>query len=1126
MYKINTKQLGIPPGYIYKILLIMRLTTVLLIATIMQVSAGSFAQKISLNEKNAPLEKIFDKIRLQSGYDFLFNRELLKTAKPVDINIKNVDIEDALAICFKGQPFTYTLEEKTIVIKAKTPSFLERLVDRFSAVDVRGMVLDENHQYLSGASVRVKNGKGTALTNEKGEFYIKNVEEGATLEITYIGYTPLEVKAKPDLGILKLELSDSKLDEVQISAYGITSQRMSTGNIGTIKASDIEKQPINNPLLALAGRIPGLTVSQTSGLPGAAVKVQIRGQNSLNDSKPLFIIDGLPYQNDIAALGGPFGGPFDSNISAFSFINPNDIESIDVLKDADATAIYGSRGANGVILITTKKGQVGAAKLNLNFQSGVGEVTRKMKLLNKDQYLEMRQEAFKNDGVVFNPDDPYKAFAAPDLFYWDTTRYTDWQKEMIGGTAHYSDYQASVSGGTNNVQYIVGGNFHKENTVFPGQTGDNKANAHFSISGSSSDQKFKTTLTGSYMSNWNNYAREDYTKYITLSPVLPKPFKEDGSLNWEPLIGFGFDDFQFASFSNPYSKSFQPFSSKVNSLTTSSIISYRLLPFLSLKANVGYSSLVGDSYIAVNPYSSLPSNDVVNGTILRESQFNSSNIQSFSFEPQINLIKSVSKGILNVLIGGSYQSSNNQAQNIIASGFSIDNLMQNPGAATTYLVGKGSSEYKYVALFSRLTYDWDKKYLINLNFRRDGSSRFGPRNQFGNFASVGTAWIFTEENFVKHSMPFLSFGKLRASYGASGNDGIPNYAYLDRYNLVNGNYQGVKGLSTQGLFNPYYSWEITRKGEVALELGFLKDRILLQSAYYRNRSSNQLVTQPLPSMSGPGSLIVNLPALIQNSGMEVSLNTINIKTQDFTWSTSFNISQNKNKLVDFPNIEQSTFYTYLGYRIGEPIGITSTYKLMGVNQNTGQYQFLDHNGNLVSNPSDPADRIVTINTAPKYFGGISNSFSYKNFSIDVFFQAVKQVGKNYLFSFGNMPGYMNAGNLSNQPIEVLLRWQKLGDVSSVQGFSGNVDFLESYNKANNSDQSYSDASFIRLKNLSMSYMITNFLKNKSASGNMKIFVQGQNLFTITKFKGLDPENQSVTSLPPLRIITGGIQLTF
>ncbi len=448
--------------------------------------------------------------------------------------------------------------------------------------------------------------------------------------------------------------------------------------------------------------------------------------------------------------------------------------------------------------------------------------------------------------------------------------------------------------------------------------------------------------------------------------------------------------------------------------------------------------------------------------------------------------------------------------------------MKNLSSANEFVLGNRVNEYKYNALFARLTYDWENKYIVNLNLRRDGSSRFGPGRQFGNFGSIGTAWIFSEEGFIKRNISVLSFGKLRASYGITGNDGIPDYAYLERYENVRGNYQDIKGYITSGLYNESYGWETTKKFELSLEAGFFNDRVFLQSVFYRNRSSNQLARYPLPLMSGPGSLTVNLPALLENKGLEFALTTRNVKGDNFSWTTNANLSVNKNQLLNFPDLATSPYY--LDYVIGQPVGMTKVYNFAGVNSETGQYTFFDKDGNVTLNPSEGgnANKTEFINTQPKFFGGFSNTFTYKNLMLDVFFQFVKQEGRNYLFGFEYIPGRANLG-MGNQPIEVLNRWQKAGDNTMVQRFSSGM-LSDSYQFASESNLAYSDASFIRLKNVSISYKLPKIIVNKIGFNEVDFYLQGQNLLTITKYKGLDPETQSVTALPPLKVLVLGLKL--
>ncbi len=439
MYNFYKEKLGSLPRCLSKILLIMKLTTLLLLLAIMQVSASSFAQRLSLSAKNAPLEKVFKEIRKQSGYDFVFTTATLNNSRRVSINVKNVGIEDVLKLVFDGQPLDYSINDKSVVVSKKERTVLEKLILIFQRIDIQGKIADEHGLPLSGATIHIVGTKKTYTSNTDGSFALTDVDEKATLEISYIGYATITVKAKGNLSNLVLLKSNSKLDEVQVIAYGTTTRRLNTGAVNNIKAEDIAKQPVSNPLAVLAGTVPGLIAAQSNGNAGASIKIQIRGLNSISQgSTPLFIVDGVPFSNSYL---GSMGGAANGGQTPFDNINPSDIESIDVLKDADATAIYGSRGANGVILITTKKGKAGKTKLDVSVYQGAGEASRKIDLMNTEQYITMRREAFKNDNVIPT------ALTAPDLVSWDNSRYTDWQDYLIGGTSHNTNANTSLSGG-------------------------------------------------------------------------------------------------------------------------------------------------------------------------------------------------------------------------------------------------------------------------------------------------------------------------------------------------------------------------------------------------------------------------------------------------------------------------------------------------------------------------------------------------------------------------------------------------------------------------------------------------------------------------------------------------------
>jgi len=1105
----------------------MRLTTVLLIASLMQVSAATLAQKISLKEKNAPLEQIFDQIRQQTGYDFLYNKNLLKKARPVNIDLKNATMEETLTACFAGQPFTFSLQEKTIVVKDKAPTFLERVVATLNSIDASGRVVDSENRPLPGASVKVKKtGKGVS-TDKDGRFFLRGVEEGAVLVVSFIGYLPKEVNASANMGNVALEQSLSKLDEVQVIAYGTTTQRLSIGNVTTIKADVIEKQPVNNPLLALQGRVPGLFIEQATGFAGTGVKVRIQGQNSMAyGNEPLYVVDGISYtslllpgSNGILGYSGGFDGSAGSG-NPLNFLNPADIESISILKDADATAIYGSRAANGAILITTKKGKDGDIKVNGNIQNGWGTVSRKLDLMNSQQYTEMRKEAFANDKVDLNSapynSEIYKTFFYPDLSLWDSSRNTDWQKVLIGGTAQYTDLQSSISGGSSLTQFLLGAGYHRETNVFPGNFDDVKGSLHFNINSVSSNQKFKIQFSGSYMHDNNQLPDVDFTSAaMRLAPSAPTLYNASGGINWEPNPSGTNSTF----INNPLASLERRTKNITTNLLANATLNYTILPYLDVKTSFGYSNLLADG-TALTPLSAVPPEYLAFAP--RMTTFTKSSINSWLVEPQITFQRTISKGKIEVLFGATLQNEMRDASSILASGFSTDQVMYDIKSATTLSAGTSiNSLYRYNALFARANYNWESKYIINLSARRDGSTRFGSQNQYHNFAAVGIAWLFSEEKAIKDNLEFLSFGKIRASYGTTGSDQIPNYKYLSLYNAVPTQvpYQGANGYQPTGLTNPYLQWEETKKLLFGLDLGFFKDRLLFNINYNLNRSSNQLLAFALPIITGFTDITMNFPAKVQNTGWEFMLNSTNLSNHKFKWTTGFNLTVPKNKLLAYPDPNYVEIPTG-GYSLGRPLNISHVFSFLGVNSSNGNYLFKKQDGTESMEPIYGTDNIKIISSDPRLYGGIQNSFSYKDFQLDVFFQFVKQEAQNYYFGNGVSGNFSNG--FSNQPIWKLNRWQKQGDVADFEKYT--TGGSPSNSSATISDQAWSDASYLRLKNLSFSWTVPKHITNPLHIQNCRFYVQGQNLLTITNYLGLDPETKSSLTLPPLRVITLGIKI--
>jgi TonB-dependent starch-binding outer membrane protein SusC len=1089
-------------GYHYQLLLrVMRLTGVFLFAVSLHASASGFSQ-VTLKEKNVSLVKVFNEIHKQTGYDFVYASEVLAPVGKVSVHVKDVSVAEVLDDIFRDTKLGYVVEGKIISIK-KLEVEPRLQLDADPPIDIRGKIINDKGEPAAGVSIAVKGSKKVTATDVNGDFVLYNIDDKSILIITGANIETKEwsVNGRNEINITVTE-KVSALDETVIIAYGTTTKRFNTGNVSTVKSEDIAKQPINNPLSALQGRVPGLMISQTTGLPGGSFKVQLRGQNSIaNGSDPLYIIDGIPVSAQ--TLGSINGNLINGN--PLNFLNVADIESIDVLKDADATAIYGSRGASGVILITTKKGQSGRTKLDVDISSGQGKVTRKMDLMNTQQYLEMRREAFKNDNI-----EPTAA-RAPDLKFWDTTSYTDWQQELFNRPAHYNNAQLTLSGGSASTIFSISGGLHKETTVLPGNGNDLKGSVHLNLSNTSADKKFRINVSTSYIYDKNT------VQYLNLAgvafglpPNAPAPFNEDGSLNWAPITPGG-----VGSWNNPFANLLSTYRGITNNLLSNIILSYNILPNLEIKASAGYNSLRTNEFIGQPLTMFDPGLKLTSGF----SNFNTNSNNSWIVEPQLNYKLKWGKGLLTALAGGSFQNISSDRQGFSATSFTSDALLENMLAAgdlrITTLV---NNQYRYAAAFGRLNYSWNDKFLLNATMRRDGSGRFGPSRQWANFASIGAGWIFSEEHFFKNKIPALSFGKLKGSYGSTGSDQVPDYAYMDLYYPNSYIYQNIKGLLNTNLLNPYLAWELTKKLEFGLELGFLKNRINLAASYYRNRSGNQLLSAPLSFVTGFSNIATNLPAVVQNKGWEFLLNTTNISGKNFTWSTSFNISANRNKLLSFDNIEQTSFNSRLF--IGQPIDIIQTYHRIEVDKEKGIDTYSDKDGKPIFNPNILTGMRVNISRTPEFFGGLQNNFTYKKFQLDIFFQFVKQKGTSYLRNYAVVPG-----SIGNQPVDLLNRWQQPGDIKPYQQFTQNPtsNAFKNYSIFTQSDYAYTDASFIRLKNVSLSWTLPDMINNKIHLQSAMLYIRCQNLLTFTNYKGIDPESQTV-GVPPLRMITAGVRI--
>jgi TonB-dependent starch-binding outer membrane protein SusC len=1085
---------------------IMKLTAIILLAACLSASARSNGQTITLKVKDAPLREVFREIQRQTGMNVIVKVELLNQAKPVTLNVSNMPVGEVLTICFKNGQLGYSIVDGTIVVE-KMP-VTERPLP--PPITIKGRLVNENGEAVA-ATVLIKGTTRGIAAKPTGEFELTDVDENATLLITGISIEPLEIKVngKTDLGAITVKMKVAGLGEVIINkGYYSEKQKYATGNVGKVTSKEIERQPVANVLGAVQGRVAGVTILQESGMPGSPFTVRIRGNNSIaSGNEPLYIVDGVPFESTVSSVmvtNTLFDGPRPSTLQ---LINPQDIESIEILKDADATAIYGSRGANGVVLITTKKAKAGRTATSFNISHGIGQIGHRLKLMNKEQYLDYRMLAFRTAGATPT---------AADLDVngaWANNPEIDWIDKLVGNNAQYTDAQLSFSGGNANTQFLVNGAWHKETSVLPKESPYSRASVLFSITNSSNDKRFNLQVSGNFSSISSDLPYSDLKDALFASPNSPAPLTEDGKINWA------------TDWNNPYGRLEGRTRVNNNNLFGSAILSYKIWKGITARITGSYNKNQVNDNNTIPTTFYRPALNILTGS----ANFSYNNSQTWNVEPQLNYEMQLGKGTFAALAGSTFQENKSDNSSIFATGYTDNGLLGNLAGAATIAKGQfQKSVYRYRGLYMRLNYNLHDKYVVNLTARRDGSSRFAPAYRFRNFGSVGAAWLFSNEDFLRKAMPFVSFGKLRASYGVVGNDQFADYRYLDLYTYTNFAqlYQASQGLFPGNLYNPDLVWEKNKKLEVGMELGFLKDRINVSASWYRNRSDNQIVQYPLPITTGFANVWTNLPAVVQNTGWELTLNTFNIDGRNFKWRTSFNITDQHNKLVSFPGLELTTYRNTLV--VGQPLSAIKVLKYAGVDPLNGLYTFVTALGNITYTPNTNTDRYFPVNTDPGIFGGLGNNLTYKGFELDVFFQFSKRIRENPLFYGSQHGGYFNRGTFHNNVPEMLNAWQKPGDITDVQRLSPLVSNENSaYGNAKNSDFNYMDASYVKLKNVSLSWQFPQTLRKKLHLQNGRAYLMAQNLFTITRYKGWDPEmSYGVSNLPPLRTITAGIQFTF
>ena len=734
--------------------------------------------------------------------------------------------------------------------------------------------------------------------------------------------------------------------------------------------------------------------------------------------------------------------------------------------------------------------------------------------MNTPQYLLLRSDAIRNAGLLPNLD-PSSVAYAPDLLLFDIHRNVNYNDLFLGGHGAVRHVQVELSSGNRTTNFLLGMGYNGAGIPQPGDLSDNKTSLHLNVNQFSRDRKLSITLSSTYLHDVNNLYTGNTVPYLTLPPDYPALHDSTGKLVWV---------YKGYPLQNVYSFLQDSYKAKADNLLNHLLLEYQFLPDLYFRLSVG-NNLLTSNEDGLIPDGSLPSYS----SSTNSSSLASNTIRSWIAEPQAEYKRKLSLGEVDLLAGGTLQNNNTTSAVFSGTDFPNDRLLNNLSqAANSIRPVTNQAYYKYAALFGRISYNYKSKYLVSLNGRRDGSSRFGPDKQYGNFGSIGAAWIFSNEKWAA-SIPFLSFGKLRGSYGTSGNDAVGDYKYLNLYSSYSRSYLGNPTLVPSALYNPDYSWQLNKEWEANVDLSF-KESLSLSVTYYSNTCGNQLVQYALPGSTGFGSVLGNFPGVVKNSGWEVTVNSENIKTRLFSWTTSVNISFPVNRLLRFPGLSSSP---YAGsYLVGQSLSVFGGFRYLGVDPKTGVYLFADAKGQPTSSPSTSTDYQPNLgNLDPRYYGGIDNKMTYKKWEAGFFFDFKKQEGLDYLFQLAaQQPGIYSGTDLMNFPKAGFNYWRKFGDhgdfaqpdVDPNSKVYQSAAILGQYN----SSAKYGDASFIRLKNFYISYNLSQSLVRRWHLKKFRVYVQGENLFMFTAYKGLDPENQNFLTLPSLRTLTGGISMTF
>jgi TonB-linked SusC/RagA family outer membrane protein len=1066
---------------------------ILLLSTSILNTLAQNGNRISVDLQGNTLQEFFNLVENKTNYSFAFSNEDIDVEAKVYISNNDISLIAALDSVLIPLQIRYHIIGSQIILKKEEISQRNKVNQQVS-----GKIYSKaDSMPLPGVNILIKGTERGTVSNKNGSFKFEDIDNEKVLEISYLGFKSVELLITPGKEYaIWLDESLSIIDEVIVIGYGQENKRILSSSVSNIKSKELTRIFTSNISEALKGKVTGLMVNQNSGTPGAASTMRIRGVSSITaGATPLYIIDGVPViARDLSQI--TFNG---QSVNTISDININDIESISILKDASATAIYGARGSNGVVLITTKRGKANESHVQFNARYGIQQVANSYDMLNAEQYMRYKNDAAINsNGVAIYTEEEIS----------NNTIDTDWQKELYR-LASIQSYDLSFSGGNTKTRYYIIGSYFDQEGIVEG-TDYSRFSGRINL-----DQNVKERLElgASIAINKSVSNRKEgdqslngpVPNAISLPPIYPV-YNPDGSFN---------DD---AHLANPIS---------IAKHHTNVMYSWNNLGniFLNFKLSTHFSSKtkLGFDYINFREHTYDPA------TTRQGAKYQGLGIESSSealktLASQLFEYKQVfgSLHVVNAIAGVEFDREVTNLTYMRGESFASEKLEYLANAVEKVSAEVYFNEAVLNSFLGRINYKYNNRYILNLNGRYDGSSRFSKQNRYGFFPSGDIAWRISDESFFSSSV--LSDLKLRASYGKTGNDNIPDFLFLSQFGA--GEYADAPAIYSINIPNPDLKWETTWQTNLGIDFSLFQDRIEMSFDYYKKKTEDLLLQSPVPPSSGYTQVVSNIGKM-ENTGFEIYLRSLNIN-KTLTWTSEISLSANQNKVTELynGNAIENIGRGFQRIEVGEPIGIFYGYNSLGVDPSTGDLVFEDVNKD---GEIDVEDKKRIGSPHALVHGGFLNNFSYRNFELNIFLQ----------YSYGNdvfngTRRYIESmKDANNQTTAILNRWRKPGDVTDMPRAT-NADPNEN-NRV--SSRFVEDGSYLKIKTIRFSYTFSNKINNAIGIEQLQLYFLGQNLFTLTNFSGMDPEvnyagddvirsGVEFFTYPPAKIYSVGLTIQF